>query len=55
MKTNNFQKEYKVPQFQIVKPDESNKVFFAASGAPAGPSLTGGINTMTVNNGSAWE
>jgi len=27
-------KEYKTPQFQFVKTDEQNKVFFAASGTP---------------------
>jgi len=43
-------KEYKTPQFQLVRQDESNKVFFAASGAPA---LGGSLGSMSSTTG-AW-
>jgi len=39
MKETKQSKEYKTPQFQLFKTDESNKVFFAASGTPGSPSL----------------
>jgi len=32
-------KEHKAPYIQLVRMDESNKVFFAASGKPGSPSL----------------
>jgi len=38
-------KEYKTPQFQLVRQDEQNRVFFTASGE--GPKLTGTLGTAT--------
>jgi len=46
-------KEYKTPQFQFVKTDESNKVFFAASGTPGAPSVGGSLGSMSSTDG-AW-
>jgi len=34
MKEKQQSKEYKTPQFQLVRQDEQNTVFFAASGEP---------------------
>jgi len=42
-------KIYEKPQFQLVRQDESNKVFFAASGAPA---LGGSLGSMSSTAGS---
>jgi len=50
-------KEYKTPQFQFVRQDEQNKIFFVASGGssnPAGTSVSGGITSMTVNTSTGW-
>jgi len=44
-------KEYKAPQFQLVRQDEQNKVFFTASGAPAAPSVGGSLGSMTSDTG----
>jgi len=54
MKETKQLKEYKAPQFQFVKQDERNRVFFAASGTPEGPSHTGGINKMNMKVNSVW-
>jgi len=54
MKDNQQTKEYKAPQFKLVRQDESIKVFFAASGTPGAPSLTGGINSMSRGTSSEW-
>jgi len=53
MKDNQQSKEYKTPQFQFVKTDNQNKVFFAASGTP-GPTPTsvgGSLGSMTNATG----
>jgi len=52
MKQNQQSKEYKTPTFQLVKQDEQNKVFFAASG-PALTSVGGSLGSMSSTNG-AW-
>jgi len=45
-------KEYKTPQFQIVRQDEQNRVFFTASGSSAGSgSVTGSITSMSSTSG----
>jgi len=46
-------KEYKAPQFQLVRQDEQNKVFFTASGGPALTSVGGKLGSMSSTNG-AW-
>jgi len=46
-------KEYKAPQFRHVRQDESNKVFFAASGTPGAPAVGGSFGSMSSTNG-AW-
>jgi len=53
MKQNQQSKEYKTPKFQIVKQDEQNKVFFAASGTPGAPSFGGSLGSMSSTTG-AW-
>jgi len=53
MKENKQSKAYKTPQFQFVKTDEQNKVFFAASGTPGAPSVGGSLRSMNSTNG-AW-
>jgi len=47
-------KNYSEPTFVVIRNDAQNKVFFAASGTPGGPSLTGGINTMSRGTISEW-
>jgi len=47
-------KEYISPLFQLVRRDETNKVFFAASETP-GPAMTGSLGTMTVKNVGSWD
>jgi len=39
------------PQFQFVKRDDQNKVFFAASGGPAPTSVGGSLGSMTSITG----
>ncbi len=51
MKETKQTKEYKTPQFQFVKIDEQNKVFFAASGTP-GPVQKSA--SVTLSGISSW-
>jgi len=52
MKQKQQAKEYKTPQFQLVRQDESNKVFSTASSPSPTPTstLTGG----TLTNIGSW-
>jgi len=43
-------KEYEAPKVELVKQDESNKVFFTASGAP---SVGGSLGKMTSTS-TSW-
>jgi len=43
-------KEYESPRVELVRQDESNKVFFTASGAP---SVGGSLGKMT-STGGTW-
>jgi len=45
-------KEYKTPIFQIIIQDESNKVFFSASGGPAPAPTSMGANLSGIGG---WE
>jgi len=48
-------KEYRSPQFQLVRQDEQNKVFFTASGGPSGSdSVTGSISSMSSTSATSW-
>lgn len=44
-------KIYTEPKFEVIRQNESNKVFFVASGASAAPSF--GLGSMSSTNG-AW-
>jgi len=47
-------KEYRSPQFQLVRQDEQNKIFFTASGGDT--KLTGTLGTATQQTvTTAWE
>jgi len=50
MKPKQQSKEYKTPQFRLVRQDEQNKVFFTGSG---GPSFGGSLKAMSSTS-SAW-
>jgi len=45
-----MEKTYTQPQFDFVRMDASNKVFFTASGPTPGPTSTGG----TLQNVGGW-
>jgi len=47
-------KEYKTPQFQFVRQDEQNKVFYAASSVPEPISAGGSISTASQTTFSSW-
>jgi len=47
-----MEKQYALPQFQLVRQNDSNKIFFAASGTPGAPALGGALGAMTKTNGS---
>jgi len=52
MKENKQSKAYKTPQFQLVRQDEQNRVFFTASGSSAGSGgVTGSISSMSSTAG----
>jgi len=46
-------KEYWSPQFQLVRQDEQNKIFFTASGGP-GPGPSPKSAGATLSNVSSW-
>jgi len=51
---NQQSKEYSSPQFQLVRQDEQNKIFFTASGGSSGSdSVSGSIASMT-STATAW-
>jgi len=47
-----IQKEHKAPEFQLVRQEEQNRIFFVASKGEA--PITGGINDMIRSNVSEW-
>jgi len=52
MLENNYLKEYEAPKFECVRQDESNKVFFAASGSA--PATTASIANVTGSGITSW-
>jgi len=40
-------KEYKSPLFVLIRLDESNKVYFTASGTPGEPAIVGLLESMS--------
>jgi len=43
----NMKKQYETPQFKLVRQEESNKVFFVASGTQNAPKAGGTLGSMS--------
>jgi len=54
--TNNYmeKKVYSMPNFELVRFDESKKVFFAVSGPSPSQQVGGTLGSLTVSNVSSW-
>jgi len=49
-----MEKKYQQPVFELVRQDQSNKVFFTASGGPSPASVSGVLGSIGISTGE-WE
>jgi len=49
-----MEKQYQYPEFQVIKQDETNKIFFAASTGGA-DSVGGKLTSITGIKTGSWE